>query len=496
MDREVKNTSLESKSEVLTEDSPVKKTDPEVQDSPQPEDADPNKDQEKLSFEDVDLERFEQERQERKRLEAERQEKKRLEREALDQERMEKVRLQKEREQKHLEKQRQESIKLKNKRAYSEQLRSGERYYMNLLRVFISLVIVLSIGCGYLYGWLYYYEKHSINGALTQYVKDVTDRKWDKVYREDSRYFTELNTKEAVTDFLFYVYGDKKPGGMTFSFANKDEKYQYYDCYYRQSYIATLQIVKPENSSVWKVRTLIGSNNYDVETINDSTFRINDIPITTDYDHDAEQVPGPYKGYELDDRLPKVTRYYIGNIVGTPAIVPENENNIVVRDHTASRYLIGPKPDAEQRSDFATAINDTAMAYCKYITEDGTLYDLKQHLLPGTVFYDAISSFNNQWFTTHESIEFKNVEIFDLLPIGENAFMGSISFDYVVTATNVQQTYSNNYQMFFIKDSSGDWKCINIYTVSNDDESPSLPNVNVETEEEEEAEAETAQDNG
>ena len=140
-------------------------------------------------------------------------------------------------------------------------------------------------------------------------------------------------------------------------------------------------------------------------------------------------------------------------------------------------------------------INDTAMAYCQYITEDGTLYELKQHLLPGTVFYDAISSFDNQWFTTHESIDYQNMQIHDVMALGDDAFMGSISFDYVVTATNVQQTYSNFYQMFFIKDRNGDWKCINIYTVSLDENNPSLPNVNVETEtEEEEAPSEANED--
>ena len=385
---------------------------------------------------------------------------------------------------------RQVDVKIKNKKAYSEQLRSGARFYNNLLRVFISVVLLGSIACGYLYFWLYYYEKQSVNGALTQYVRDVTDRKWDKVYREDRRYFTELNTKEAVTDFLFYVYGDKKPGGMTFSWADEDDTYQYYDCYYRQSYISTLQIVKPANSRVWKVRTLIGSNNYQIESLNSSAFRINSIPITPDFKHDSNAVPGPYDGYELDEKLPTVTRYYISNIVGVPAIEPEDSKNIVVRDYTSNRYMIGPKPEPAEYSDFAEAITDTAMAYCQFITEDGTLYELKQHLLPGTVFYDAISSFDNQWFTTHDSIEYKNTQIHDVLGLGENAFMGSISFDYVVTAPNVQQTYTNFYQMYFIRDDRGSWKCINIYTVSNDEENPSLPNVNVETEEEEEASAE------
>ena len=76
-----------------------------------------------------------------------------------------------------------------------------------------------------------------------------------------------------------------------------------------------------------------------------------------------------------------------------------------------------------------------------------------------------MNSFDNQWFTTHETISYQNIEISDVLPIGENAFIGSIKFDYVVTATNVSQTYSNFYQMYFVKDKNDEWKCINIYTV-------------------------------
>ena len=366
-------------------------------------------------------------------------------------------------------------VKLKPKRAYSEQLKSGARFYSALLHLFIAVILIGSIACGYLYWWLYRYEKQSINGALTQYVKDVTDRNWDKVYYDDSRYFTELNTKENVIDFLFYVYGDKKPGGMTFSWMDSDGTNEYYDCYYRQSYISTLEVTKPEGSNVWKVRTLIGSNNYEFDLLEGSTFRINEIPITTSYTHEDNHIPAAYEGYELDDRLPAVSRYFINNLVGTPAIETERDTDIAVRDESTFRYYIGPKPTPEQYSDFANEISDTAMAYAEYITEDGTLYDLTKHLLPGTVFYDAVRSFDNQWFTTHESIEYQNIELKGILPLGDNAFIGSISFDYVVTATNVSQTYSHAYQMYFIKDDAGEWKCINIYTISSDTETPEIP---------------------
>ena len=380
-------------------------------------------------------------------------------------------------------------VKLKPKKAYSEQLKSGARFYSALLRLFIAVLIIGSISCGYLYWWLYRYEKQSINGALSQYVRDVTDRNWDKVYYEDSRYFTELNSKESVIDFLLYVYGDKKPGGMTFSWMETNGDKQYYDCYYRQSYISTLEVTKPKGSRVWKVRTLIGSSNYDFDCIDGATFRINDIPITQDYEHEEGHIPGAFEGYELDEKLPAVTRYKITNLAGTPAVEAERSIDIVVRDESALRYYIGLKPTPEEYSDFANKINDTAMAYCEFITEDGTLYDLTRHLLPGTVFYDAVRSFDNQYFTTHESIEYQNIRIYDVMPLGENAFVGSISFDYVVTATNVSQTYSNTYQMFFVRDDAGEWKCVNIYTVSSDTDTPEVPQAEEPQTEETEASA-------
>ena len=378
-------------------------------------------------------------------------------------------------------------LQVKSKKAYSEQLRSGASFYSGLLRTLIAAVIIGTITCGYLWYWLYRYEKQSINGALTQYMTDIYNRNWDKVYYDDTRYFQELNSKDAVTQYLLYIVtgSEFKPGGCTFVWIESSGGNEYYDVYYRQNKICALEATKPENSKVWKVRALIGALEYEFDTLDDSTFRINDIPITYANSHASDQVPGGFENYGLDDKLPAVTKYYVRNLIGDPPVQPEKEDDIAVRDHSAYRYYIGLKPTAEQYSEYAGEINDTAMAYCQYITEDGTLYDLKQHLLPGTSFYDAVNSFDNQWFTTHENISYQNIEISDVLPIGENAFIGSIKFDYVVTATNVSQTYSNFYQMYFVKDKNDEWKCINIYTVSDNNAENSLPQIETAEPEEE-----------
>ena len=53
-----------------------------------------------------------------------------------------------------------------------------------------------------------------------------------------------------------------------------------------------------------------------------------------------------------------------------------------------------------------------------------------------------------------------------------------------MTHSLLSQTYSNFYQMYFIKDKNDQWKCINIYTVSDDGAENSLPQIETtETEE-------------
>ena len=62
-----------------------------------------------------------------------------------------------------------------------------------------------------------------------------------------------------------------------------------------------------------------------------------------------------------------------------------------------------------------------------------------------------------------------NCVMLDTSPIhiGENAFIGSISFDYIVSATDVTKTYSSSYQLFFVKNSYGKWRMTNLCILSD-----------------------------
>ena len=162
------------------------------------------------------------------------------------------------------------------------------------------------------------------------------------------------------------------------------------------------------------------------------------------------QIPAAFDGYELAYRIPEVTRYPISSLVGTPDVKPASADTAVVRDYTSQSYYIGRKPTSEQGDEFAENMYDTAVAYCKFVTRDGTRYSITSRLYPGTNFYDFVSTFDNSWVTDHDSIQFENVKVYDLLPFGDTAFIGTISFDYKLIADDVTGTYSQAYQMFFV----------------------------------------------
>ncbi len=353
---------------------------------------------------------------------------------------------------------------------YRRQLAIGLQFYKRLLNIFLAAVLICAAGLGYLYFWLYRYERQSVTGAMTRYLQDVDQRRWDEIYNIDSKYFTELNTKENLITYLLYVYGETKASGFTFTLASiGDNDWRYYDAYYRQTKISTLETYKPEGSSTWKVRTLVSGGTYTFDVLDGSSFKINNISITSSYTDGLDPIPLAYSQIKEKHHFPTVARYTVENLVRPPAPQPENTDiDMVIRDYSANHYYIGPKPTKEQYTLFARELEETAIAYSKYITKDGTFYNLNAHLYPGTEFYSAISSLDNQYFSSHDTIDFQNIQVADVMPIGEEAFAGTISYDVVVTAKGNTKNYRSLYQIFFIRATDGKWKAVNIITLSQD----------------------------
>ncbi len=356
-----------------------------------------------------------------------------------------------------------------------ERLKKAARFYKRLFAVFMATAIICASGLAYLWFWLERYESHSINGAIRSYLKLVEEENWDKLYDIDIRYFTELNTREAYTEYLRSIYSGKKIEDMRYSFDSSDGLSEYYALHYDYYVMAALELNREDIQGEYHVRTVGTSEQKFFYVLDDDiNFTINGVNVTDDlfYSTPDEELPA-FAEYDLEYRIPTGKRYVINSLVAEPTVRGTSSDVICVKDYTSTGYYIGHTCDAEQASSFGADMYDTAVAYCKFVTRDGPRYNITSKCYPNTPFYNLVSTFDNSWVTDHDSISFDNVKVYDLISIGENAFIGTISFDYKLIADDITGTYSQAYQMFFVRNGQNYWKLLNMAIISD--------SVNVET---------------
>ncbi|MCI5772977.1 MAG: hypothetical protein MR210_00255, partial [Erysipelotrichaceae bacterium] len=223
---------------------------------------------------------------------------------------------------------------------------------------------------------------------------------------------------------------------------------------------STLQIKQAEDKKRYYVRTNMNDYSFTVEYFNEPTdVYINDVKINDAFLAAQDIESNLTEGTNYPEP-PMVDRYFFDNIIDTPTVTTSDPNSVVVNDLGGSAFYVGNKPSPENLAEYEELIKNAAMTYCKYITRDAMYYQIRQLLLPNTVFADALSTFENTWFTAHDSISFENVEVFEVMEF-EDGFIGSIKFDYIVEAHDVSQTYSSIYQLTF-KEQNGRYLVSNL----------------------------------
>lgn len=359
-------------------------------------------------------------------------------------------------------------LRFRDEQSYEQRRKLSKVFYMHLLQVFLVTLLICCCGLGYLWFWLDRYERQSPYGAMNAYMQSVKNEEWDAIYETDAGYFIELNSKDVYISYLQKLYEDVDLNSLIYSQTGVTDNTTYYNVYSNKEYLSTLELIKPSDSKTYKVRTIGSIESYSFDLLESNiAFSINGVSISTESSHETDHIPYAFQDLGLDSKMPSVTRYTISSFVGEPSVTADSEDYMAVRDYSSNQFYIGLRPTDDQYTEFTKEIEDTAFAYSSYITEDGTFYDLNKHLYPNTEFYNSIAGFNNQWFSTHNAAVFSNVIMSDVMPIGDNAFLGSIAFDYTVsTEDNITKTYSSKYQLFFVKNSQGNWKLTNLILVN------------------------------
>lgn len=336
-------------------------------------------------------------------------------------------------------------------------------FYTQILRLFLVLVAVGSFFLGILWIGLNYYESITPNGALNHYVQLIKNGDYEEIYKESQKVYSQFNEKEAYITYLEDFYKDVDLSKAAFTKTTYTAyDYQYYEMSVDGKFIATLELRKDPKKNKWNVRTLTDARSFTIDTqLNDLEMVINGYTVEQDRIVQRDVVSNAYLDLHNLDLAPRVNQYYIDNLVGVPNITLTNPNYIIVKDALQDYFYAGTIPTAEEMEVYTALIEKVAKTYCMYITEDETFANLRKLLYTKTTFYDAIRSFNNGYFSTHDRIEFSDMKVFDVVELSEDGLIGSVSFDYVVYIGERSQTYSNTYQLTFLN-IDGKWLLTNL----------------------------------
>lgn len=326
-------------------------------------------------------------------------------------------------------------------------------FYKHLVKVFLVLLATCTFVLGLLWVVLDYYESTTPNGALIHYTNLINKGEYDEIYEESKKVFPQFNPPEAYTEYLKSVYDDVdvKKAGFIKSQYNTDT-FTYYDMVVDGNKIASLEIRKDDKKNKWNVRTLTNSRNIKIDSpVDDVKTLINGNVINSEYLIDSNIPSAAYANLDDPSIAPRVYQFFVDNLVVVPDVEVANQDYLIVKDAILDQYYAGPEVDEETRLEYEEVMIKAATTYCMYITEDTTFNNLRKLLYSKSTFYDAIRTFNNGFFSEHDKIEFENMKTFDIIQLGEHGFIGSISFDFIVTAGSRSKTYSSTYQMTFLE---------------------------------------------
>ncbi len=345
--------------------------------------------------------------------------------------------------------------------SYKDKASVGNDFLINLLKVFLITNIICLSASAYIYLRLVRYENSTPEGSIRNYLSLVSDKKYHEIYEESKLVFPQFNTEEIYVNYLKELYNDKDLKNITLSKESySDSKFLYYKINdLKNNNIANVQLKK--DGDLYHVRTLTSIWNFDFDVVDNLEFSINDVKVEDEYITEKDVHTKAYSGMDNQKNIAQVKRYHLDNFVNIPEVTALNDKATVVKDVIQDQFYVGYKPTADVKEEYESMLLDLAQTYSKYITEDEKFYNLRKLLHKDTEFFKNISSFNNGWFSPHNSVDFKNIEIYDIVVLNENSFIGSVKYDYEVIANHKVQTYPTIYQMFFVKE-NGNWLCTNL----------------------------------
>ena len=158
---------------------------------------------------------------------------------------------------------------------------SNRQFLIFIAKLFLTLMIISGAGMFFLWNMLDTYEQSTPEGAMSDYVRLLTQQNYDLIYKRSFDGFTQWNDAQSYTAWLKNRYEGVDLQRAVFTRKSySEDRYQYYDMLVDQKTIATLELSWLETENRWNARTLVEDRNFSIELFSSAEVLINDMPLT------------------------------------------------------------------------------------------------------------------------------------------------------------------------------------------------------------------------
>lgn len=299
-------------------------------------------------------------------------------------------------------------------------------------------------------------EKDLPESAISTYLAHIRNGEFDGIYEDSLVIQPHINSREDYIAKLQEIYAGVDIDKIEFGPIHSDDANLKYALAYENKYLATLELMKSKDGK-WLSSTIFnGDNEYEVEVPTGLKIKVNGIELDDSYIIEKKAVASNFSGLNQKADAPKVDRYLLSNLLGTPTIEVVGKESAygTLTDRVNGMIYVGEKvndPEIEQ------IFIEDAKTCAMLPAQDVGLGSVAAISVIDSDWYARISTMQNNWFTEHFPATFSNEKAFNIIKQSDDSMVGFVTFDYYATNGDVERTWNCGYQMSMI-DENGIWK--------------------------------------
>ncbi len=297
-------------------------------------------------------------------------------------------------------------------------------------------------------------EEVSIAEGVKEYVEKVLNGEEEDLYNDSFSVQVHLNSFDDYKEALHAVYDGVSE--IQYRVIGTDGDTTLCSLYDGEgTYLTDLKMVKQADGSWTALTVFPQQDNYTLEVPAGTTVAVNGTTLSADYLVEKEAVSSGYKGMYTAADAPKVDRYRLNGLIDIPSVKSGETALTVMKDVTAPILYAGE--DLTKDEEMTSMVIRYAETCAKFPAREGSLGAVAGIAVTNSAWYARVSGVQNDWFTAHNTSQFSNQAVPEIIMLGDDAAIANVVFDYYASNGTVSRTWNCGYQMFLVKQ-GGIWR--------------------------------------